>query len=304
MRLMIRFADRIVGASVVFALGAVVFVIIMLGINQRWFARDYEFLAHFPSADGLSQNMPVKHLGFSIGQVRSFEPTADGRVRARFSVFGEYRDRAREGSRVELVVSPIPILGSQFLLFPGDGAELPEGSEIYAKAVSDAIGSLIGDVAGIVGDVGAILSIARGALEGTDETALGRTMGHVEGTVGGLAQTVESIVAGAVSEILGFAGAQLEPIIGGEMSLLELIDGEGGEVYAGIVEALGALAGILRDIEGMTAQVPPQLPQVFAMLRDVQDLVIALSAMPLVRSGAPERLEAPPAGALARDLEF
>ena len=317
MRLAIRFADKIVGVSIIAAVGALVFVLFMLAINQRWFARDFVFYTYFESAVGLSQNMPVQHVGFSIGQVRAFEPvsTPEGDiVRVRFVVFDTYIDRAREGSRVELIVSPIPVLGSQFLFHPGSGAEpLEEGAYIPSARGVDAVGS-------IIYDVGSLLSIVNEALEGTERTTLGRTLLNVEASAAALRQMIEGLSAG-IGEGLESIMAQLEPTLAGirtisegladpDGAVMSVLDGE-GDVYAGLVASIEAIAGTLRNLEATTGYIPPQLPQIAALIIDLQmvlrtaeDVLVALTNNPLLRRGVPERVETGPGGTFARDMEF
>jgi len=135
MKLMIRFADQIVGALIIIAVGILVFVIFMLGSSQRWFIRDNDYVTYFSSASGLSQNMSVQYKGFTIGRVKLIQfNLADDRVDVQFSIFKEYTDKVKKGSRVELVSSPISALGgNQFLFYPGRGIEkdpLPSGTLI------------------------------------------------------------------------------------------------------------------------------------------------------------------------------
>ena len=125
MKLMIRFADQIVGAFIILALGALIFVIFMLGSSQRWFSRDYNFKTYFTSASGLSQNMPIQYKGFTIGHVKSINLADDDRVEVEFTIFDTYIERVKNGSLVEVSVSPLAALGgNQFLFYPGLGKTL------------------------------------------------------------------------------------------------------------------------------------------------------------------------------------
>ena len=335
MRLAVRFADKIVGVSIMLALGILVFVLLMLGTNQRWFARDYQFFSYFDSASGLSPNMAVQYMGFTVGQVRQVELArlAEGdRVRVRFIIFDTYVDMAREGSLIELVASPIGgIVGSQFLFFPGLGQEqLPDG------AVIPSVGSAEGDrlieaglaaparrdegIGAIVERVASLLYILNEAMEGTERTAIGRTLLNVEASAAALRQTVEGLSVG-IGENLELIMAQLEPTLAGIRALSEgladpdgavmaILDGE-GDVYMGLVSSIEAISGTLRNLEAATGLIPAQLPQVTALLIDLQmvlrtaeDVLVALTNNPLLRRGVPERRETGPGGAFTRDLEF
>jgi len=313
MRLAIRFADKIVGASIVLALGIAVFVLFMLlAVNQRLFARDYEFFAYLDSAAGLSPNMPVEHVGFTVGLVRSFEPTDDDRVRVRFVVFDTYRDRVRDGSRVELVVSPIPVFGSRFNLHPGPpgGGLLAEGQTVQGARGYDAVGTIIGRVDELLANVNR-------ALVGTDETELGAVLRGVRAAVDGLAAAVESvsadvgrIMADALEPALANIRALTDGIADPDGAVMAILDGE-GEVYAGLASSLYAVSGVLQNLERTTALIPEQFPQIVALIVELQsvmraaeDVLLALSNNPLLRRGVPERAPTGPGGAFARDMEF
>jgi len=331
MRLAIRFADKIVGLSIMLALGIVIFVLFMLGTNQRWFARDYVFYAYFQSAVGLSPNMAVQHRGFPIGQVRTVRLTEDDRVEVRFVIFDTYLDRARVGSLVELVTGPIPVMGNQFLFFPGlaqerlqEGARIPlAGSPEAEQLVAMGIAApLRGDdgIGSIIENVGSLLYVLNEALEGTDRTALGRTMLNLEASVASIQQAAESLSVSIVDN-LELIVAQLEPTLAGIRALSEeisdpdgavmaILDGE-GDVYANLVSSLEAISGTLRNLEITTGYIPAQLPQVTAILIDLQmvlrtaeDVLVALTNNPLLRRGVPDRRETGPGGTFARDLEF
>ena len=130
MKLTVRFADRIVGGFIILALAALIFVVFMLGSSQRWFSRDYQYKCYLTSAAGLSQNMPVQYKGFTIGHVKTIRLDDDDRVEVHFTIFDTYIDRAKQGSLVEVLVSPIG-MGNQFMFYPGLGTELvPEGEMI------------------------------------------------------------------------------------------------------------------------------------------------------------------------------
>jgi phospholipid/cholesterol/gamma-HCH transport system substrate-binding protein len=69
MKLRIRFAEQVVGAFVLLAIVGVGVILVFIGINQRWFARNYYFISRFASGDGLAVGMPIMLKGFEIGRV-------------------------------------------------------------------------------------------------------------------------------------------------------------------------------------------------------------------------------------------
>ncbi|GHU53548.1 hypothetical protein FACS1894200_14090 [Spirochaetia bacterium] len=120
MKFRIRYSDQIVGVLVVVALVAIIFVIIVLGAKQRWFARDYLYKTYFERGSGLSENMPVQFKGFTIGNIKSFRLTDLDEVEVVFSIYDTYNERVREGALVHLDVSPIG-LGNVFSFYSGHG---------------------------------------------------------------------------------------------------------------------------------------------------------------------------------------
>jgi phospholipid/cholesterol/gamma-HCH transport system substrate-binding protein len=330
MKLPIRFADQIVGGLIILALGIMIFVIFMLGSRQRWFSRDYQFKAYFSSANGLSQNMSVQYKGFTIGHVKSIGLAEDDRVEVHFTIFDTYIDRVKHGSLVDVSASPIG-LGNSFLFYPGLGNEpLPEGATI--PSVNSEVGkSLIeaglavlpeqnDSISNILNYVTALLADIQGAIEGTDATSLGRIIGGVEMTVTQLPADLSETING-ITETINVIKAQVDPILENFNTLSREIANPDGtvmavldtdrEIYTGLASSLDSVSGILKNLEKTTDYIPPQMPQIFGMLADVnvmlrqvQDVLTAVLNNPLLKGGVPERKETKPGGAHSRDIEF
>jgi phospholipid/cholesterol/gamma-HCH transport system substrate-binding protein len=229
MKLTIRFADQVVGLFVIIALGALVFVIFMLGSNQRWFARDYQFISYFDSAAGLSNNMAVQYKGFTIGRVKSFDLTGDDRVEVHFYIFDTYISRVRSGSLVEMVVGPIPVLGNQFLFHPGRGEEAlaegdfipnvnsPEGKALQKSGLAaiplrdDNISLILSRAGTLLDNVNQVLNQVEGAFAGTNETVLGRTLEDVEKAIAGV-QEITTGIPGILDSTAGNINGTLESV--------------------------------------------------------------------------------------------
>jgi phospholipid/cholesterol/gamma-HCH transport system substrate-binding protein len=335
MRLTIRFADQIVGAFIILGLGILIFVIFMLGSNQRWFSRDYNFKTYFGSAAGLSQNMAVQYKGFNIGRVKSLELADDDRVEVNFIIFDTYINRVKRGSLVDVVVSPIGALGgSQFLFYPGLGDELlaegetiptlhsTEGKRLAALGLtvqpdrddlSNDIGALLANLNAIVFDVRAIASALREAVGGNSSTSLGRTFEGLEMTMAGLQQIAETL-PGKLEPILGNLeklSGDLEDLAGSlanpDGTIASILNSE-GDVYANLVSSLKAASGTLQNLEKTVSFLPAQLPQITSMINDlhvtiaqVEDVLVAVSNNPLLKRGIPQRRETNIGGANTRD---
>jgi phospholipid/cholesterol/gamma-HCH transport system substrate-binding protein len=327
MKFTIRFADQIVGALIILAVGIVIFVIFMLGSNQRWFSRDYYFFTYFPSASGLSQNMAVQYKGFTIGRVKSIRLDEKDQVEVRFSIFDTYIDRVRNGSIVEVIVSPIGALGgNQFIFHPGTGTELlsegdtipeagsAEGKRLLAIGLAqrpdrdDSILNIINSVGTTITDINNLIADVQEAFAGTDKTSLGRTMGSVEAAAAEL-QNIDKLMAQlepALVNIRDLSDRMADP----DGSLAAIFDSE-GTVYTDITSSLDAISATLQNLEKTSDFIPAQLPQVAVVVNDLhsalqtfEDVLIALTNNPLLKQGVPERKETRTGGSQTRDLEF
>jgi phospholipid/cholesterol/gamma-HCH transport system substrate-binding protein len=329
MKFSIRFADQIVGALIILALGIIIFVIFMLGSNQRWFSQDYYFYTYFPSASGLGQNMAVQYKGFTIGRIKSIRLDEKDQVEVRFSIFDTYIDRVKRGSLVEVIVSPIGALGgNQFIFHPGKGPDLlSDGDTIPAVGSDearqlledglvqrpdrdDSILNIINSVGTTIADINSLVADVQEALKGTDKTSLGRTMGSVEAAAAELQKIeVEELMAQltpAVANLLELSVRMADP----NGSLAKVLDSE-GNVYTDITSSLNAISATLQNLEKTSDFIPAQLPQVAVIINDLhsalevfEDVLVALTNNPLLKQGVPERKETRTGGAQTRDLEF
>ena len=324
MKLMIRFADKIVGAFIILAIGILIFVIFMLGSSQRWFSRDYQFKSYFTSAAGLSQNMAVQYKGFTIGHVKSIKLADDDRVEVAFTIFDTYIDRVRTGSLVEVLVSPIGGLGgNQFMFYPGLGTELvpegetipiansSEGKRLMAMGLAnrpeqdDSINNIMVRAGNLLGSLNDLILDVQEAFEGTDRTSLGRTLANVEDRTSDFGEILRELEP-VLANLRGFSDSLADPD-GSVMSILNT----DGDVYANLVSSLNAISGTLQNLEKTSDFIPAQLPQLAALLADLhialltaEDVMVALTNNPLLKGGVPQRVQTRAGGASARDVEF
>jgi phospholipid/cholesterol/gamma-HCH transport system substrate-binding protein len=306
-RFRIRFADQIVGILALTALSALGAVVFMLGSRQRLFSRDPRYLIYFDSALGLSGNMPVLYKGFTIGNVKTVRLTEDDRVEAAISIFDIYADRVREGSLVELKVSPIG-LGNQFIFYAGlgealleEGAVIPNSGSPEARnlisrglavptAQDDGVSILVSRANALLDDISRIALQVEAAFAGTGDTALGRTLrgaetaikaaGETLGTVEDAASAVPGMAKNIAASLDG-ALTDLKPVISNLETLsamlaapdgaaARILDGD-GEIYAGLESSVKAAAGAIQSLEEAAAFIPAQLPQIAVMILELQE---------------------------------
>jgi phospholipid/cholesterol/gamma-HCH transport system substrate-binding protein len=330
MKFKIRFADQIVGISIIAALAAIIFVIFMLGSKQRWFDKDYYYRTFFESGAGLSENMVVQFKGFPIGNVKSFHLSDDDRVEIVFSVYEEYHDRVRHGSLVEIMVSPVG-LGNQFLFYPGLGNDLVEENDIIPSVNSREGKELIQKGLGyipshddsitlLLSRINVLLEDVDKALVGDDASTLGRTLLELESTmtgVNGVVNSVPELLEGSLVPILANVKLLTDDL---KVVTTSLADPDGavlsilssdGAVLAGLENSLTSVAGILENLEKTTAYLPKEMPQIMALIAEVrttlleaEKLMVALQNNPLLKGGVPARVETQSNGTSPRNISF
>jgi phospholipid/cholesterol/gamma-HCH transport system substrate-binding protein len=336
----IRFADQIVGFFIVLSLVSLIFVIIMLGRSQRWFAKDISFTTILPSAGGLSKNMPVLYRGFTIGNVKDFYLMEDDNVEVVFSIHEEHSDRVKLGSMVEMMISPVG-LGNQFLFHSGRGEPLVPGS--FVPVVGSARARELvrqgvavepqhdDSISVLMNRVNSLLDLVNEALgEGSDITEIGKIMGSIQKILAD-AETLPGMVDQTVSvavRTLEDIHAELQPILASADSILANVDAITGElndpngllytvldtdeeVYVNLVKSLKSVSGILDNLDKTVAFIPSQIPQLTGIIMDLrvtlktaEDVLTALTNNPLLRGGIPEKLQTQDGGTSPRDIRF
>jgi phospholipid/cholesterol/gamma-HCH transport system substrate-binding protein len=333
MKFTIRYADRIVGLSIIAALLIFMAVIFLLGTNQRWFAKDYYFIAYLDTASGVSENMVIQYKGFTFGKVKSIRLTEDDRVELRFFIYDTYIEWIKTGTLLSLDVPPISVLGGSFLIYPGKGPgpHIEENSEIYTVASAegkrliaqgvanvpernDSISQLITQVGTLLTELNGISTTANIALKGATDgqpdtsTELGRLLGGVEetlATVNSLPETIPGIVDTELEKILD----EIRPLLADLRGFTNRIADEGlipaaldtrGDIYASLTASLDSVSGVLADLNKVTDKLPSQtavlLSEVQGTLKDVEDVLSGVKNNPLLRGGIPDKVQSKPTG--------
>jgi phospholipid/cholesterol/gamma-HCH transport system substrate-binding protein len=321
MKFKIRFADQIVGLFIVVALVSLVVVIFLLGSRQRWFSRDYVYRTYASSASGLSENMPVLLKGMQVGNVKSFRLTEDDRVEVIFAIYDQYNDRVKEGSLIQILISPIG-LGNQFVFHPGLGAEqlnendlVPisrseEGRALIERGLgfipsqSDTIAIMMDKANTILDGLITTIDELNLAITGDNASVLGRTFRNVEKTTESLPDELAEIekITRDISAITGE--------LAGPTGVPSMLDGTGA-IITDLEKSVQSLSGILSDVKQSTAYLPREMPQIINLLTSVrttlqtaEEVLIALRNNPLLRNGVPDHMETDTSGTNPRDIRF
>jgi len=249
MKFSIRHADKIVGLFVILAIAILVFVVFMLGRNQRWFVQDFEYKTYLDSANGVSPNMAISYKGFTIGHVKRIDLTDNNLVEVTFTIFEEYTHRVTDGSLVEIASSPIPGLGGGINFHPGKGTvQIPSGGvipevnsyearDLRRRGLTD-ISVSSDSIVNIINQVGTLLenlNIAFEGSEGSQDLVLGQILSDLAGTIynvnlltGTLPGQVMDIITPIPDQIFGVVDSlteQLNPSLSNLTRITEQVIG-------------------------------------------------------------------------------
>lgn len=293
MKLKIRFAQQIVGVFVLVAAVAIVAIVVSMGANQRWFAKNYEYHSVFSTAQGLTNGMAITYKGFQIGKITDISLVARNEVRVDFYVQDTYVDLVVEHSILQLVSSPIGIGGG--LVFHRGKSEtepLPEGTLIpvltskegqrivneelvLMPTSSDSISQIIGQVEPIMKNVNTLLvsvnttlGTVNDALAGRDEGPLGETLTMVTTLLEEVERTLVA-VSDEATVVLTNVGGITENL---EATTAELRDPTG--MVPRLLDANGSIATILDDNNALYDQVEQMLVSINATLDEVNEVAL------------------------------
>ena len=333
MKFRIRYADRIVGVFALIAIIALIFVIFMLGSKQRWFARDYVFNTSFDSANGASVGMPLQYKGFTIGKITSLRLNDDNQVDVTFVIYDTYYNRAKKGSLVELVISPIG-LGNQFLFYPGNSnallteksfiprADTVEGQDRIAAGLvtvpkrDDTIANLLAQINPLLSNLNSTIALVNGAFNGTGKGPLAETMQGASKTlthVSDITDEVSRSLDGILTDVKEIT-ANLEnfsTVVADPTGLVPRLIDPDGTLFSSIGESLTALEGTLDNVENASSLLASQTPQIAQLITEIhtalskaQDVLEALRNNPILKNGVPERVQTDSSGINSRNIDF
>jgi phospholipid/cholesterol/gamma-HCH transport system substrate-binding protein len=294
MKFKIHFADQIVGIFVLAAIVAVALVLILIGVNQRWFARNYSFTSEFSSGAGLSVGMPVSLKGFDIGKVSSMKLNERSLVDVRFYVEDTYYDRVKPDSVLELTSSPIG-LGTALKFHSGknrlpplaEGSYIPsldsdEGRELVAAGKveiprdADVIGSVIAKLNPILDETRQTVADIRRIAEtvniglnggagpiGTMVTGLSKTPGRVNATVGDLNGKINAVLdkVAVIADNVNAISTQTRGVIGDLSTNLDVIS-----------QNLKEMTGSLKNTQGLAKRLLDPQGSMDTFLNDSNEL--------------------------------
>lgn len=195
MKFRIRFADQIVGIFILIAIAALVGILILMGMNQRWFAQNYYFESRFESGSGIDVGMAITLKGFEIGKVDTIELNEENDVDIRFYIYDTYYNKVKPYSVLELASSTLG-LGGGLSLHPGknerepipensfipsldfeEGQRLVQNGLVAMPKSDDAISSIVSKVGPMLDQVDATLVSVQTLLRSANSVIAGNNEG-------------------------------------------------------------------------------------------------------------------------------
>lgn len=298
MKFRIKYAQQIVGFFLLAALAALVVVLILMGLNQRWFARSYTFYTRFNSASGITPGMSVKLKGFEIGKLSGFQLNSLNRVSVTLQIYEEYYDKIRPDSVVELASSPLGLGSGSLNLLSGKNTLPPIeeysfipstdtilGDNIVKQGLvdkqlgNDAISGIINSIEPLVNSiretsnsVNQLLTNINGAVEGTSQNQITSLLQDLHKNMGNLDRILQGDVQGKVGPILDNVAA-----ISGNVAKLtdEMKDPKG--LIPKLLDAKGSIATLLDDKNQLYDQINQIITQVNQSMKEVRALAVYLN---------------------------
>jgi len=197
MKFRIRFADQIVGFFIITAIILIAILLVLIGMNQRWFSTNYYFHSTFTSAQGLAPGTAITFKGFEIGKTESISLNKANQIDLRFYIYDTYIDKVKLYSIIELSSSPIPGLGGGLLFHQGRSDQpIPKNSFIPALGSVEAqeliesnkvdIPKKDDTISRTIGNLNELMSNLNNAIEGHGEGPLKDIIGDVKKTTDSL----------------------------------------------------------------------------------------------------------------------
>ncbi|HOV37717.1 MAG TPA: MlaD family protein [Spirochaetales bacterium] len=201
MKFKIRFASQIVGIFVIIAALFLAVVLVLMGINQRWFAKNYYFKSRFPSATGLNVGMPITFKGFNIGKLTRISLTEENEVEIDFYIQDTFYPKVYESSILQLQVNPLglggglvfhqgknptpPLPENSFIpsLDTPEGRRLVQSGQVEIPKTDDPITQLLREIEPILENVNTVLISVNTLIASTTDSIEGRGPGALAGTL-------------------------------------------------------------------------------------------------------------------------
>jgi len=337
MKFRIRFADQIVGLFILLAVLGLAGILILIGANQRWFAKNYHYYSRFNSAASLSVGQSIKLKGFEIGKVNTISLTPQNQVDIEFYIFDTYYEKVRPNSVLELAVNPLGI-GGGLSFHPGKNnlspleelsfipsLDLEQGKELVKKdlvdmpkgqdeivAIMNKVGPIMDEVYSALASTNTLIASINDAITGHGEGPVAEMLAQLTVTTTKVSESMYNVkgilanIEDITSEPTGLVTRLLDP----KGSIATLLDDD-NVIFNQILIALEEVNAIIAQLSDFTKYVNSTQPQISGLLEkskvaldEGKDVLEAVKNNPLLRGGITEKREQQTTFQSYRDEDF
>ena len=338
MKFRIKYADQIVGTLSLLAIASLIFILFLIGSKQKWFVPKHPYYTIVNSASNVSEGMAIQYKGFGIGKVTTIELDEKDQVVVNFYISDEYIDRITEGSILELVVNPIG-LGSSLIFHQGisstvidDDSLIPEKASDEGKKniashrviitdQADSITAVFNSVAELINNVNSLVTDLNGILDGSQtESPLSETISEINTILNQVSMFLagdDSVPLSKIVDSLNVPINKLNKIltdVNGVVNQFQdtqglipkLLESEGAidSLFTSLNQTITDINTISSSLGNNMPQITVILTQVQTLIKQVQDVVVALKNNPLIKGNATERAEQTSATPKLREESF
>jgi phospholipid/cholesterol/gamma-HCH transport system substrate-binding protein len=295
MKFRIKYADKLVGLFVVLAALVLVAGIIVLGANQRWFAKDVRFVTKFSSAAGAQEGTAIMMRGFQIGKVVKVKLNEKNEVDGEFVIFDTYYSKAKEYSVLELVTSPIG-LAPQLLFHPGKGenlipeggfvplADSPEGLDLIDQGLvelplkDDTITRLIAGINPFIENANKTIVTINRTLTEINRALAGQSSGPAGRIVSEL-----SSAASRIDDMVAEVSSEADKLLASVNAIADNLETFSAEIEnpTGLVprllDAKGSLKTLLDDKNALYDKINASFSELQKAIKNIQDITASLN---------------------------
>ncbi len=333
MKFKIRFADQIVGFFILVAFLGLAGILILIGYNQRWFAKNYLFRSKFQSANGLSIGMPIKLKGFEIGTVRKISLKRDNTVDIEFHIYDNYYDKIIPNSVLELATNPLG-LGGGLRFHPGKeiwpplaelsfipSLDFDKGKQLVRENLVD-LSKGEDVINSVLGKVDSTLTSLNSLIVSMDDAVNGRGKGPVSDILKDLTDTSTHLndllvnLKGITADVkmttatLGDSTGLVRRLLDPRGSMATLLDDD-NVLFDQIVQAVEELNAFIKQLSEFGNFINSTQPQITGILEKGKvaldkgnEVLEAVKNNPLLRGGIPEKKEQQTTFQSYRDEDF
>ena len=341
MKFRIKYADQIVGTLSLLAIASLIFILFLIGSKQKWFVPKHPYYTIVNSASNVSEGMAIQYKGFGIGKVTKIELDEKDQVVVNFYISDEYIDRITEGSILELVVNPIG-LGSSLIFHQGisstvieDNSLIPEKAsdegknniasrKVIISEQADTMTVIFNSAAELINNVNSLVTDLNDILDGTKtESPLSETIAEINTILNQvsmflagddsvpLSKIVDSLnvpinkLNNILSDVNGVVN-QFQDTQGLIPKLLESEESQGAidNLFTSLNQTINDINTISSSLGNNMPQITVILTQVQTLIKQIQDVVVALKNNPLIKGNATERAEQTSATPKLREESF